>query len=48
MTTKMKTVFISKLKALLDALAEQMDLYVPKKAGEHRRTTQNIRLRTAS
>ena len=35
MATKMKTVFISKLKALLDALAEQMDLYVPKKAGEH-------------
>ena len=31
----METVFISKLKPLLDAVAEQMELYVPKKAGEH-------------
>ncbi|MHC4396079.1 MAG: 4Fe-4S dicluster domain-containing protein [Planctomycetota bacterium] len=31
----METVFISKLKALLDAVAEEMALYVPKKAGEH-------------
>jgi ferredoxin len=32
---KMKTVFISELKPFLDALAEQMELYVPKKADEH-------------
>ncbi|MHC4501591.1 MAG: 4Fe-4S dicluster domain-containing protein [Planctomycetota bacterium] len=31
----MKTVFISELKPFLDALAEQMELYVPKKADEH-------------
>jgi len=31
----MQTVFTSKLKPFLDALAEQMDVYVPKKAGEH-------------
>ena len=31
----MEAVFISKLKPLLDAVAEQMDLYVPKKSGEH-------------
>jgi ferredoxin len=31
----METVFISKLKPLLDAITEQMELYVPKKAGEH-------------
>jgi ferredoxin len=31
----MKTVFISKLKPFLDALAKQMELYVPKKPGEH-------------
>jgi len=31
----METVFISKLKPFLDAVAEQMELYVPKKAGEH-------------
>jgi ferredoxin len=32
---KMKTVFISELKPFLDALAGQMELYVPKKADEH-------------
>ena len=31
----MEAVFISKLKPLLDAVAEQMELYVPKKSGEH-------------
>ncbi|MHC4460543.1 MAG: 4Fe-4S dicluster domain-containing protein [Planctomycetota bacterium] len=31
----METVFISKLKPFLDAVAGQMELYVPKKAGEH-------------
>ena len=31
----MKTVFITKLKPFLDAVAEQMELYVPKKPGEH-------------
>ena len=31
----METVFISKLNPFLDAVAEQMDLYVPKKSGEH-------------
>ena len=31
----MKTVFISKLKPFLDAIAEQMELYVPKKVGQH-------------
>jgi len=31
----METVFISKLKPFLDAVAEQMDLYVPKKIGRH-------------
>ena len=31
----MQTVFISELKPFLDAIAEQMDLYVPKKAGSH-------------
>ena len=31
----MQSVFISELKLLLDAVAEQMDLYVPKKAGLH-------------
>ncbi len=31
----MKKVFISALKPLLDALAEQMDVYVPRKVGEH-------------
>ena len=31
----MKTVFISKLKPFLDAVAGEMELYVPKKAGEH-------------
>jgi len=31
----METVFISKLKPLLDAIAEKIELYVPKKAGEH-------------
>ena len=31
----MKTTFISELKPFLDAVAEQMELYVPKKAGEH-------------
>jgi len=31
----MQTVFISELKPFLDAVAEQMDLYVPKKAGQH-------------
>ena len=30
----MKTVFISKLKPLLDAVADEMELYVPKKSGE--------------
>jgi len=30
----METVFISKLKPFLDAVAEQMDLYVPKKVGQ--------------
>ena len=31
----MKTVFISALKPFLDAVAEQMELYIPKKTGEH-------------
>ena len=31
----METVFISKLKPFLDAVAQQMDLYVPKKTGPH-------------
>lgn len=31
----MKTVVINKLKPLLDAVTEQMELYVPKKTGEH-------------
>ena len=31
----MEIVFISKLKPLLDAVAEQMELYVPRKAGQH-------------
>ena len=31
----MQTVLISELKPFLDALAEEMDLYVPKKSGEH-------------
>jgi sulfhydrogenase subunit beta (sulfur reductase) len=31
----METVFISKLKPFLDAVAEEMGLYVPKKSGEH-------------
>ncbi len=31
----MEAVFISKLKPFLDAVAEQMDLYVPKKVGQH-------------
>ena len=31
----MKTVFISELKPFLDAVAKQMELYVPKKAGQH-------------
>lgn len=31
----MEIVFISKLKPFLDAVAEQMELYVPKKTGEH-------------
>jgi sulfhydrogenase subunit beta (sulfur reductase) len=31
----METVFISKLKPLMDAIAGQMDLYIPKKADEH-------------
>jgi len=31
----MKTVYISRLKPFLDAVAEQMELYVPKKSGEH-------------
>jgi len=31
----MEAVFISSLKLLLDAVAEEMDLYVPKKADEH-------------
>jgi len=31
----MKTVFISKLKPFLDAVAGETELYVPKKAGEH-------------
>ncbi|HDZ68866.1 MAG TPA: hypothetical protein ENH43_00390 [Phycisphaerales bacterium] len=31
----METVFISKLKPFLDAVAEQMELYVPKKTGRH-------------
>jgi len=31
----MQTVFISELKSFLDAVAEDMDLYVPKKAGTH-------------
>ena len=31
----MKTVFISELKSFFDAVAEQMELYVPKKTGEH-------------
>jgi len=32
---KMETVFISELKPFLDAVAEQMQLYVPKKSGEN-------------
>jgi len=31
----METVFISKLKVLLDAVAQKMDLYVPRQAGAH-------------
>ena len=31
----MKTIFISKLKPFLDAVAEQMALYIPKKAGQY-------------
>jgi len=31
----MQTVFISELKPFLDAVAEDMDLYVPKNAGTH-------------
>jgi sulfhydrogenase subunit beta (sulfur reductase) len=31
----MEAVFISKLKSLADAVAEQMDLYVPRRVGEH-------------
>jgi sulfhydrogenase subunit beta (sulfur reductase) len=31
----MQTVFISELKPLLDAVAKQMDLYIPKKSGAH-------------
>jgi len=31
----METVFTAKLKPFLDALAGQMDLYVPKKTGAH-------------
>lgn len=31
----MKAVFISKLKPLLDAVAGEMDLYIPKNTGEH-------------
>ena len=31
----MQTVFVSELKPLLDAIASQMDLYVPKKSGSH-------------
>jgi len=31
----METAFISELKPFLDAVAEQMELYVPKKSGEH-------------
>lgn len=31
----METVFISELKPFLDAVVEQMVLYVPKKSGEH-------------
>ena len=31
----MKVVFINELKPFLDAVAAEMDLYVPKKAGEH-------------
>src|SRR4030042_1649787 len=31
----METVFLSKVKPLLDALAGQMDVYVPKKTGAH-------------
>src|SRR4030042_4981735 len=31
----MTTVFVSELKPLLDAVAEKMELYVPKKSGEH-------------
>jgi len=30
-----ETVFVSKLKSLLDAIAEEMTLYVPKKSGEY-------------
>jgi len=32
---KMETVFISKLKPFLDAVAEQMELYAPKKVGDY-------------
>jgi ferredoxin len=31
----MKTAFVTKLKPLLDAVAKQMDLYVPKKSGDY-------------
>jgi len=31
----METVFISRLKPFLDAVAQEMELYVPEKAGEH-------------
>jgi ferredoxin len=31
----MKVAFVSKIKVLLDALSEQMDVYAPRKAGEH-------------
>ena len=31
----METVFISKLKPFLDAVAERLDLYVPRKSGQH-------------
>jgi ferredoxin len=31
----MKTVFISKLKPFLDAIADKMEIYIPKKNGEH-------------
>ena len=31
----MEAVFISKLKPFLDAVAEEMELYVPKKSGDY-------------